>query len=243
MITEKNVLAEHTHDRSCSAKRISWTAIIAGAFVGLGISFLFYVFGAAIGLSAFKSTQTGIYTLALGGFLGSVIAAIVSMFVGGWISGYLACMGYGCRECNNSYTEEHDKNSCGNIGALYGFITWVLTLIVTILLAADVSSYISSRYYMASNPTAAIISTTTNPEAPMVRETQMGSGVNAQTQMTINEEKATNVAGNTLFALFVIFFVGALASCVGGYLGISFRCNHNVQAKRLNTTNTTTPRV
>lgn len=57
MITENKVLDKSTHDYQNYEKRVSWSAIIAGAFVGLGISFLLYVFGAAIGLSSFTATQ------------------------------------------------------------------------------------------------------------------------------------------------------------------------------------------
>ncbi len=241
MMPEKNVVNDRTQDCLSFEKPLSWTAIIAGAFVALGISFLLYIFGAAIGLSSFKSTQIGVNALAIGGFLGSVIATIVSMFVGGWISGYLVRRGYGYKEYNSINDDEYNRKSCANIGALYGFITWGLALIVTILLAADVSAFISSRYIMSSNPRAAI-STTTNPQAPMVSENRMNNDVNAPTQTTINEEKAENAAGKTLFALFVIFFLGALASCIGGYMGIKLRCNRNVGDKRFNT-NTTTSQV
>lgn len=243
MITEKKVIDDHSYHHQCSEKCLSWSAIIAGAFVGLGIGFLLYVFGAAIGLSSFKATPTGEETLAIGGFLGSVVGAIVSMFVGGWVSGYLASKYYGYRDYNHTYAEVHEMKSCGNKGALYGFITWVLALIVTILLADEVTSYVSMRYHSASDPTAAIVSTTANPHAPLVSDHRMNSDVNAPIHRTVNEEKAANVAGKTLFAMFIVFFLGAFASCVGGFVGIKSRCHHDDEGRRLNTTNTTTPRV
>lgn len=238
MMPEKNVVDERTRDCWGFKKPISWTAVFAGAIVGLGLSFLLYVFGAAIGLTSFPTTQAGTNALAIGGFLGSVIGAVVSMFVGGWISGYLARKRYGYKEY--SITEDHDSKSCGNIGALYGFLTWALALIVTILLAADVSSFIAARYVMSSNPRAAIF-TTTNPQAPIVSENRTRNDSNAPTNTTINEEKAAEAAGKTLFALFAIFFLGALSSCIGGYMGIRFRCKHDVEGKRSDT-NTSTSR-
>jgi MFS family permease len=237
MITEKNIIDNHTHNRLCFRKCLQWTAILGGAFVGLGISFLLYVFGMAIGLSTFTATQAGVTTLAVGGFVGSAIGAIVSMFVGGWISGYLASKGYS-NDYNHRFDGNHDRKVCGNIGALYGFITWVITLIVTILLATSVGTYISTRYQMASNPTATII-TTTNPEAPMVSEHRppmVGEHrmtTTEPTHMTVNDEKAVNTVGKTLFALFVLFFLGAFSSCLGGYMGIRFRCHHDVDDKRV----------
>jgi len=236
MITEKNIIDERTYNRRSFGKVVPWTAIFAGAFVGLGISFLLYVFGLSIGLSSFTATPAGVNTLAIGGFVGSAIGAIVSMFVGGWIAGYLARRSYGFRGYDSTSAKDHDFKNCGNIGALYGFITWSLMLVVTIVLATHVTAYVASRYNTVSNPTAPIISTSTYTGTPTVSEHRMTT--TDPNKMTVQDEKAVNTVGKTLFGLFVLFFIGAFSSCLGGYMGIKFRCHHDVDDKDVHTTNT-----
>ena len=48
---EHCVINQHSH--------ICWSAIFAGAFVGVGLGFLLHLFGSAIGLSAYSSNSTG----------------------------------------------------------------------------------------------------------------------------------------------------------------------------------------
>ena len=75
----------HTHLHSS----ICWSAIIAGAFVGVGLGFLLHLFGIAISLSAYSSSTNGAAeTLAIGGFIGIVIGVIVSMGAAGFVAGY-----------------------------------------------------------------------------------------------------------------------------------------------------------
>lgn len=241
MVTEKNIIDERTSNRRSFGKVIPWTAIIAGAFVGLGISFLLYVFGLAIGLSSFTATPTGVNTLAIGGFIGSAIGAIVSMFVGGWIAGYLARRSYGFRGYDSTSITDHDIKKCGHMGALYGFITWSLMLVVTILLATHVTSYVASTYNTAANPTLPIVTTTTHTDTPTVGEHRMTT--TDPNKMTTHDEKAVNTVGNTLFGLFVLFFLGAFSSCLGGYMGIRYRCHHDVDDRDVHTTDNKKLRV
>ncbi|HVY53836.1 MAG TPA: hypothetical protein VHA13_04890, partial [Gammaproteobacteria bacterium] len=51
-------------------KRLSWTAVIAGALVGIGLSFLLNIFSISIGLTLIKTSAEGAVSLALGGFIG-----------------------------------------------------------------------------------------------------------------------------------------------------------------------------
>lgn len=241
MITEKSIIDERTYNRRSFGKVVPWTAIIAGAFVGLGVSFLLYVFGLAIGLSSFTATPAGVNTLAIGGFVGSAVGAFVSMFVGGWIAGYLARRSYGFRDHDSTLASDHDLKNCGDKGALYGFITWSLMLVVTILLASHVTSYVASRYNTAANPTLPIVASYTHTDASTVGEHRMTT--TDPNRMTVQDEKAVNTVGKTLFGLFVLFFIGAFSSCLGGYMGIKFRCDHHDDDMDVHSKNTKNLRV
>lgn len=200
MINERQVITEHSK-KYCHSKYISWSAIIIGAFVAIGLSFLLNVFGLAISLSAF-TTNAGATTLAVGGFIGMLIGTIASMFVAGWVAGYLS------------------RFFCfhRNLGVLYGFATWCLALILTLLLASSASHFISARYYSLSDPTGNIVHVTDNASAPIVsQQTTAHSNSNINnTQTTVNAPKALALS---LFIMFILFFIGALSSCFGGYFG------------------------
>lgn len=84
MMTDHSVNVVEGHKITC----MCWTAVIAGALVGLGIGFLLNLFGAAIGLSAYKMNQSEA-VLAIGGVIGLLIGVIVAMGASGFVAGYL----------------------------------------------------------------------------------------------------------------------------------------------------------
>ena len=206
---QTTTVIEHNHPHICGLKCISWTAIFSGAFVGVGLSFLLNLLCIGIGLSAFTATQEGSMVLAVSGFIGLVIAAFISMFMGGWVAGYL-----GRPYCSRRH-----------LGELYGFITWSVALVLTILLAANASKFVSNfndSVLMHSN--TSMVNVTINDAAPLVSQktrTNPSTG-NTVTHTTVNAEKATNALGVTAFVTFFLFFIGALASCFGGCLAM--RC-------------------
>lgn len=185
---------EHGHHHHC----ISWGAILTGAFVGIGLSFLLNLFSVAIGLSVFSTSQEGLMSLAIGGFIGLLIGVIASTFVAGFVSGYLG------RVC------------CGrhNLGVIYGFTAWCIMLILAILLATHMGKYVADYTQSVSHSTN--INVTTDENAPMVS----GSTNTHNTNMTVNAEKTANTMGMGAFIIFVLFFVGALSSCFGGHFGM-----------------------
>lgn len=191
-------------------RRISWTAILAGAFVGIGASFLLNLLCVGIGLSAFSATKEGATVLAVGGFIGLVISAFVSMFLAGWVAGSIA-----------------RPFSLGrHAGELYGFITWSVTLVLMVLLSAHIGKFVSdfSDTVIVVHPNAQVVNVTTNNAAPLVSQktvTNPATG-NTTTQATVNAEKATNAMGATAFATFFLFFIGAIASTFGG--GVAIHC-------------------
>jgi hypothetical protein len=182
----------------CGYKRISWTAILVGAFVGIGLGFLLNLFSIAIGLSIVTTTKEGLVSLAIGGFVGLLIGAIASMFVAGFAAGYLG----------RPYCIKR------NLGALYGFTTWCVALILTVLLTAHMGRYVNYYSNFASNPvvvtndnvTPAVSASTTHTDTAVV---------------TVNAQKTTNDIGIGTFLIFILFFVGALSACFGGHCAMT----------------------
>ena len=202
MTNQPVAILQHTHEdfhMGCVKRHVSYTAIIVGALVGIGLSFLLNLFAIAIGLSMVR-TKEGMISLAIGGFIGLLIGAIVSMFVAGYAAGYL-----GRPFCIKR-----------NLGVLYGFTTWCLALILTVLLTAHMGRYISTYSNFVVNPTSVVV--THNEEAPAA-DTSIQASSSEMT--TVNIQTVTKSLGFSTFLIFVIFFMGAIASCFGGHYGMA----------------------
>ncbi|MCE0723243.1 MULTISPECIES: hypothetical protein [Legionella] len=175
---------------------LHWPAIIAGAFVGVGLGFLLNIFSMAIGLSAYSSGSNGATAVAIGGVLGLLIGVIVSMGAAGFVAGYLARF-YNCY-CH--------------AGVLYGFITWSLALILSALLIIPMTHYVS---FHEENL------------APALASTQMSAAdvnVSLTPQQNALAGKIMNANPKHLawsgWILFILFFLGALSSCISACYGM-----------------------
>ncbi|MBA3661820.1 MAG: hypothetical protein H0W64_08840 [Gammaproteobacteria bacterium] len=189
-------------------KCISWSAVLVGALVGVGLSFLLNLFSVAIGLSVFTSNTEGLVSLAIGGFIGLIIGGIVSMFLAGFAAGYLG----------RTHCWKH------NLGIIYGFTTWSLALIITVLLTSHVGRYVAAYSNFIANPATIIV--TSNENAPIVSESPNNSNA-----VTVNAEKATRTIGLGAFVVFILFLIGAISCCVGAYWGMSCRDDDDVHVR------------
>lgn len=178
-------------------KCVSWTAILVGALVGLGLSFLLNLFGVAIGLSM-TTTQQGVVSFAVGGFLGLLIGAVASMFIAGFVAGFLG------RAC---VVNRH-------LGVLYGFTTWCVMLVLTALLTLPVNRFIGTYSGFISTPSSVHVE---NNSVVVANEV-----TNDTTTVSNNAQKDLALA---TFFVFVLFFIGAFSSCAGGYFGMV--CDEN----------------
>jgi LytS/YehU family sensor histidine kinase len=186
---------------------ISLKAIFVGALVGLGVSFLLNLFGVAIGLTAFTTSPEGATTLAIGGFIGVTIATVVSTFLGGLVAGYFA---------------RNTLHRSALLGALYGFVTWCVALILMVLFAAHLSQFVA-QYNNSLNRgvmSVSVVDDRSSPSTPMVTTTNRTEN---STHVTVNADKASTALGAAAFVTFFLFFIGALASCLGGHCGIGCR--------------------
>ena len=203
MNNEQCVMHDHSTQQlssyMCNLKRISWTAVIVGALVGIGLSFLLNLFSIAIGLSIVTTTQAGMVSLAIGGFLGLLIGTLISMFTAGFAAGYLG----------RPYCVKR------NLGVVYGFTTWCLALVLTALLTSHIGHYAAAYSSFITHPTSIVdVNNTTMPTAHQATTSAKISAASG------NVEAATNNLGISSFLVFVLFFVGALASCFGGHFGM-----------------------
>jgi hypothetical protein len=99
---------------------MSWLSIVGGWLVALGIAWLFYVLGLAVGFSAFdvRDAETAAKGLGLGTTLWVVLTWAISLFLGGMFASWV------------------DGRPDQNIGTLHGVAVWGLAMSVTVLLAA-----------------------------------------------------------------------------------------------------------
>ncbi|WED41860.1 hypothetical protein [Legionella cardiaca] len=178
-------------------KRISWSAILMGAIVGIGLSFLLNLFGIAIGLTFIK---TGTTTIAVGGLIGIIIGIIASMLVAGYAAGYLG----------RGYCPQR------NLGILYGFATWTVALILSAIITAHLSQYVES-YTQAVTQTVVAPDNTQNTPSVSVEPKSEANTTKSQVNVSVTPEQLAW----TSFSIFVLFFIGALATCLGACWGMS----------------------
>lgn len=187
------------HCHCYHSKRISWSAILVGALVGVGLSFLLNVFGIAIGLSAFTLGPDGAAVVAVGGLIGIVVAVFVSMLVAGYAAGYL-----GRLHCPQR-----------NLGIVYGFTTWTVTLLLSAVVTGHVSSYVTTYTNAVSNSTVVVSNTPTKTQATVTAKT------NTEGTKAVKVTTTPNTLAWGAFSIFALFFIGAFASCVGACWGMS----------------------
>lgn len=188
-------------------KCISWSAVGVGALVGIGLNFLLGLFSVAIGLSMVSTSKEGMATLAVGGFIGLMISAVVAMFVAGTTAGYLG------RSC------------CAkrNLGVLYGFTTWCIALVLAALLTSDIANYIASYSTFITKHTAVVVTDRVNTSTVTTENvnTPVSATKRGDTSVVTIDAKATNELGSASLLMFALFLVGAIASCFGGHFGMA----------------------
>lgn len=178
---------------------LHWTPIIAGSFVGVGLGFLLNMFSMAIGLSAYTAPASGAPVVAIGGVLGLLIGVIISMGTAGFVAGYLGRF-YHCY-CHG--------------GVLYGFVTWSLALMLSVVLVMPMAHYVSF-YEENLDPNLAPTQMSTTDVSVSVAPQQQN--LPAPTAMATNPKQ---LVWNG-WILFALFFIGGISSCIGACYGM--RC-------------------
>lgn len=196
--------------------KFSWAAIFAGAFTAVGLGFLLQLFGVAINLSAYHAASAGAQTIAIGGFLGLLIGVLASMIVAGYVAGYL-----GKFHCPHHH----------HAGAIYGFATWSLALLLSAVLIMPLSHYVNSWNHILAPEATASEMTAQNHETMMGTESdKTDADKKTKAETPLSKVTPTTLTGSA-WMLFILFFLGAFASCVGGCIGMGCcrkSCHHHV---------------
>ncbi|WP_205525394.1 hypothetical protein [Pyxidicoccus trucidator] len=110
--------------------KLSWSSILGGAFVALGIWILLYSLGLALGLSSVDPGDPGSARSAgIGTGIWSLIAPLIALFVGGYVASRTAGV--------------VDKMG----GALHGVVLWGLTTLAgTLLMGMAISSLMGAVF-------------------------------------------------------------------------------------------------
>lgn len=191
---------EHLKMHFCSARCISFSAIVMGAIAAISLSFLLNLLSLAIGFSAFPTTSDGQTAFAVSGFVGLVVCAILAMYPAGWIAGYL-----GRGLCMRK-----------KMGELYGLGAWGLSLIVTIMLATYAGQFITQSTYLV-NRNATLVNLTSAANKVVAEPTKK---IEAAANMTPANPETGTTLGMVTFVSFFVFFIGFLAACFGGRMGM-----------------------
>ncbi|KTD69136.1 MULTISPECIES: hypothetical protein [Legionella] len=207
MVSENTSVGEHCYIHP--NKRISWTAVLAGALTALGLSFLLNLFGVAIGLSAFKTMSNGSMLAAIAGMLGIIIGVVISSLVAGYTAGYLGRL----------YCPER------NLGVMYGFITWVIALILGAILIGLLSQSVAT-YTNSISRTVVAMPVTVNQISTPVGTTKISSAMkNGQNEAVVEVNVTPSNLTSGAFIMFTLFFLGAIFTCVGASWGM--RCQRD----------------
>lgn len=206
MITEQQGTHEHIH-MSCRVKCLSWTAVFAGALTGVGLAFLLNLFSMAISISAFSINKQGAVIVAVGGVIAAAIGVIVAMFMAGLVAGYLG----------RPYCYKR------NLGVLYGFTAWCLALLMMVFIAMPMQRYVSIyTHFMTSPSMTEVAEVATVKMMPAITGNASPAKVTA---VVINNPQVPAALAIDVFVVFILFFLGALASCFGGHYGMGCRCD------------------
>ena len=192
--------------------RIAWSAIFSGALIGVGLGFLLHLFSAAIGLSAYSSSPDGAKVIAIGGILGLLVGVIASMGVAGFVAGYLGRYHY---------------NHC-NGGVIYGFLTWSMALLLSAIFVIPLTYYIaaSNRDLAPSSVIANPVMQVTDDNATTTDLTSLNQNNEQRAKQPTPTEK--NAMAWSAWIIFILFFIGALASCIGACYGMNCRRQEQV---------------
>lgn len=176
---------------------ISWSALYAGAITGVGLNFLMNLLVLGLGIATFSVHTSGQTNFSGLGFSCFIISALIAMFCTGWVAGKLTPPLLECRRW----------------GLLYGFLSWSLLLIFTIILITNFIQYAAFH----SNFTANLIEIRLKSNSPMLTSTTAHSL--RSSPLSFNIETNSKIITLNALLTFFLFFIGALASSIGGFIG------------------------
>ncbi|MCS5711290.1 hypothetical protein [Candidatus Berkiella aquae] len=206
-------------------KTINWSAVISGAMIAFGLTFLFNLLTLGIGLTIISTSEQGVRDLAFNGFIWSLIGGVIILFIAGWKTGKLiklhpSDIAY-CHEKLNanlaqaSAPMEVCKTKCCYHGMTHGFLAWALYLIISL-----VFTFLLSHATAVSSLNSSFLNIPLGiPQA--VAETANTAKVQQKATAEVPiSPKTAEKAGIEIIGIFLIFTLGAAASSIGCHLGL-----------------------
>jgi uncharacterized membrane protein len=182
--------------------RVSWSAILAGTFVAVGMYFLLASLGAAVGLSI--SDHTSASTLQTSSIVWAFVISIAALFVGGLTT--------------SVYTVGENKIE----GVVSAIVTWAL--VFTLMLAftsmglragfTAMSNLAAARNTQNWEASARAAGVTDQQLAEWRRNPAVTAGPSPEEQ-----QAALNAAKRVGWYVFAGTWVSMLAAAIGGYVG------------------------
>lgn len=99
-------------------------AIIFGAIVAIGLTFLFNLFTAGLGLTLYTENDTGQVILGILSFIWMLVGGFIMLFIAGWITG--------------KFARSQPERSCMEATAL-GFIMWSTYLLLSLIAVGNIN--------------------------------------------------------------------------------------------------------
>lgn len=205
-------------------RRISWGAVIAGTVIALVVQLMLSLLGIGIGATqvdpggaAGQAVPEG---LGIGAAIWWILSVLISLFIGGWVAGYLAGM-----------PERAD-------GLMHGLVTWGLATIVSLwLLTTTVGAVATGAWNVIEGGLSAMDGQQTAVSQPGAQPgAQQQPGVAEQLQQQAQDvmaegqqpgqqqgeqtaEQAADAVAQAGIWAFVAMLLGALAAGFGGLAG------------------------
>ncbi|MBP6918008.1 MAG: hypothetical protein KBB94_03755 [Legionellaceae bacterium] len=203
MVTKNVKINEPYYGTLHLHNRISWSAILIGALVGIGLTFLLNLFCVAIGVSVFTVGNDGAIALVVDGIVSMLVGIIAAMVAAGYAAGYL-----GRFLCPQR-----------NLGILYGFTTWTVAILLSAAVSAYVSSYVTTYTNTISHSSLVVPGNNSHSAASLIIKST--HSMNDTNHQTIKATASANTLAWCAFSVFALFFIGAIASCIGACWGMS----------------------
>lgn len=195
---------------------ISWSAIISGSVVGIGLCFLFHLLTSGIGLTSMTQTVGGTQVLVAAVLLWLYLGNYLIFFISGWVTGKLAR-----RHCSHACT-----------GLLYGFMAWAVALIISMALFAQVSSQNTIEIFPSMN-SVTLENRTLGARASGAAAVVPPESANKKAVIVDhNTQDVIQKVGVVNLAIFLVFFSGALGGAIGGYYALRYgkdKCDNDTR--------------
>ncbi len=200
------------YEESGAFRRLSWGSIFSGLFVALTIFILLNLLGAGIGISTLDIQDTAdnprASTLGIAAGIWWFIVGLISLYVGGWVAGYLA----------NSY----EKTST----AIHGVVVWSLMYLIMFLLVTTAFGTVVGGTIGAIGRSAQNQQITQRLSQAMgqagfnqqnLEQAAQDPAKQAQAQQTA--QTAVKVSGGSLIGLAIAMLIGGIVAALGAISG------------------------